>query len=193
MFSEEIFNKIKNNLRQFDYESYLFFDELFSLYSPDKIRDELFNDDEDRTIVIKGMNKYLQDEQSYNKIKAIIKKIHFEYQCGNIFEDNINGNFDNIFLSNLCSITSLENLKTLLQKLDKNNLNSKGSVLFGYLWNISFNSKNYQNNWKDIYKIPIVKEFFKDYISQYYPIIGPRDILRKEDTKSDLILIYRKK
>lgn len=59
MFSEEIFNKIKNNLRQFDYESYLFFDELFSLYLPDKIRDELFNDDEDRTIVIKGMNKYL--------------------------------------------------------------------------------------------------------------------------------------
>ncbi len=193
MFSQEIFNKIKNNLRQFDYESYLFFDELFSLYSPDKIRDELFNDDEDRTVVIKGMNKYLQDEQSYNKIKAIIKEIHFEYQWGDIFEDNINGNFDNIFLSNLCSITSLENLKTLLQKLDKNNLNSKGSVLFGYLWNISFNSKNYQNNWKDIYKIPIVKEFFKDYISQYYPIIGPRDILRKEDTKSDLILVYRKK
>ena len=70
-------------------------------------------------------------------------------------------------------------------------------------WKKYFEQKGYEvidypkqvskENLKDIYKIPIVKEFFKDYISQYYPIIGPRDILRKEDTKSDLILVYRKK
>lgn len=193
MFSKKIFNKIKDNLRLFDYESYLFFDELISLYKWKKIRSRLFDDDEDRKIVIKGINKYLHDEKSYNKLKSVIRKIHFKYVYGNIFEDDIDGKFDNIFLSNLCSVTSLENLKVLLQKLHKNNLNSKGSVLFGYLWNTSFDSETYKDYWKDIYKMPIVKGIFKDYISQHYDIVGPRDILFEDDSKSDLILVYRKK
>ena len=57
MFSKELFNKIKDNLRLFDHESYLFFDELFSLYNPNDIRDRLFDDDEDRNIVIKTLVK----------------------------------------------------------------------------------------------------------------------------------------
>ena len=192
MFSKEIFKKIKDNLRNFDYESYLFFDELFSLYDENKIRNRLFDDDEDRNIVIKGFNKYLKDEESYNKLKSIIKKISFKYVCGNIFEDDINGKFDNVFLSNLCSITSLEKLKNLLEKIDKNNLNSEGSILIGYLWDTSFNSKNYKDDWKDIYKIPIVKDYLKEYITQTYDIPGSRDILWEENEKSDLILVYRK-
>ena len=46
MFSKEIFNKIKDNLRVFVYESYLFFDELISLYDEKNIRSRLFDDDE---------------------------------------------------------------------------------------------------------------------------------------------------
>lgn len=193
MFSKQLFNKMKDNLRLFDYESYLFFDELFSLYEGEKIRDRLFDDDEDRKIVIKGINKYLHDEESYNKLKSIIRKISFKYIYGNIFEDDINGKFDNIFLSNLCSITSLERLKKLLEKLDKNNLNSEGSILFGYLWNTSFNNGSYKDDWKEIYKMPIVKEYLKEYITEVYDIVGTRDILWEEDKKRDLVLIYRKK
>ena len=162
MFSKELFNKIKDNLRLFDYESYLFFDELFSLYNPNDIRDRLFDDDEDRNIVIKGLNTYLKDEESYNKLKSIIKKISFKYIYGNIFEDNIPGKFDNVFLSNLCTVTSLEKLKKLLKKLDKNNLNSEGSLLLAYLWDTSFNDENYKDHWKDIYKMPIVREYLKE-------------------------------
>lgn len=193
MFSKEIFKKIKDNLRIFDYESYLFFDELFSLYEANKIRDRLFDDDEDRNIVIKGFNKYLKDEESYNKLKSIISKIGFKYIYGNIFEDDINGKFDNIFLSNLCTITSLEKLKKLLEKIDKNNLNNEGSILFGYLWDTSFYSKSYKEEWKDIYKIPIVKEYLKEYITEAYGILGSRDILWEENRKRDFVLIYRKK
>lgn len=192
MFSKEIFKKIKDSLRIFDYESYLFFDELFSLYEGDKIRDRLFDDDEDRNNVIKGFNKYLKDEESYNKLKSIIRKISFKYICGNIFEDNINGKFDNVFLSNLCSITSLEKLKNLLEKIDKNNLSSEGSILLGYLWDTSFYSENYKDNWEDIYKMPIVREYLKEYITEVYDVPGSRDILWGEDTKRDLVLIYRK-
>jgi len=193
MFSKEIFKKIKDNLRMFDYESYLFFDELFSLYESEKIRDRLFDDDEDRKNVIKGFNKYLRDEDSYNRLKSIIKKIGFKYVYGNIFEDDINGKFDNVFLSNLCSVASLEELKKLLQKIDKNNLNNNGSILLGYLWNTSFSSETYKDDWKEIYKLPIVKEYLKDYITETYDVPGSRDILWEEDSKSDLILVYRKK
>ena len=193
MFSKEIFNKIKDNLRIFDYESYLFFDELFSIYDRNEIRDRLFDDDEDRNIVIKGFNVYLKDEESYDRLKLIIKKISFKYIHGNIFEDNIPGKFDNIFLSNLCTITSLENFKNLLKQIDKNNLNSKGSILFGYLWDTSFYNENYEDEWKDIYKMLIVREYLKEYITEAHDVRGPRDILWKDDKKSDLVLIYRKK
>ena len=193
MFSKVLFNKIKDNLRLFDYESYLFFDELFSLYESTDIRSKLFNDDEDRNQVIKGFNNYLKDEESYNKLKSIIRKITFNYINGNIFEDNIPGKYDNIFLSNLCTVTSLKELKSLLEKIDKNNLNNAGSVLLGYLWDSKFESDTFKEEWKEIYKIPIVREYLKEYITEVYDVTNYRDILWEEDRKSDLVLIYRKK
>ena len=192
MFSKVLFNKIKDNLRIFDYESYLFFDELFSLYESDNIR-RLFDDDEDRNKVIKGFNNYLKDEKSYNKLKCIISKITFKYVNGNIFKDNISGKFDNIFLSNLCTVTSLTEFKSLLEKLDKNNLNHGGSILLGYLWDINFNSEIVNKDWKDIYKMPVVKEYLKEYITEVQDVISARDILWEENQKNDLVLIYRKR
>lgn len=193
MFSKDLFNKIKDNLRVFDYESYLFFDELFSLFIPSIIRTRLFDDDEDRKIVIKGFNKYLKDEDSYNKLRNIIKKIYFTFIHGDIFKDNINGRFDNIFLSNLCSVVEVDKLKDLLIKLDTNNLNFNGSILLGYLWDTLFESDKYKDDWKEIYKIPIVKEKLGSFISEYHNIFGSRNILWEEDKKNDLVLIYRKK
>lgn len=193
MFSPELYEKIKGNLRLLDYESFLFFDELFSLYDPTKIRERMFDDDEDRNVVIKGMNKYLKDEESYNKLQAIIRKISFRYINGDLFEDEVDGKFDNIFLSNLCTITNLEQLKSLLQKLDRNNLNSGGSIQLGYLWNASFDSEEYKDDWKEIYKMPIAKDYLKDFITEAHQIPGPKDILWEDPTKKDLVLIYRKK
>ncbi|MBE6154538.1 MAG: DUF3419 family protein [Firmicutes bacterium] len=193
MFSKEIFKKIKENLRIFDYESYLFFDELFSLYEGSIIRDRLFDDDEDRNKVIIKFNKYLKDEESYNKLQSIIREISFKYIQGNFFEDDINGKYENIFLSNLCSITSLEKLKKLLEKLDRNNLKNAGSILVGYLWNTNFHSDEFSDDWKEIYKLPIVREYLKKFITNHYQINGARDILWQEDKKGDLVLVYRKK
>lgn len=193
MFSPELYEKIKGNLRLLDYESFLFFDELFSLYDPTKIRERMFDDDEDRNVVIKGMNKYLKDEESYNKLQAIIRKISFRYINGDLFEDEVDGKFDNIFLSNLCTVANLEQLKSLLQKLDRNNLNSGGSIQLGYLWNASFDSEEYKDDWKEIYKMPIAKDYLKEFITEAYQVPGPRDILWEDPTKKDLVLIYRKK
>lgn len=191
MFSRELFYKVKSNLRLFDYESYLFFDELFGLYEPERIR-YLFDDDECRNEVIKNFNVYLKDEDSYNKLKAIIKKLSFKFINGDIFQDPVFGQFDTILLSNLCTITSLENLKGLLQKLAINNLKENGSILFGYLWNTNFDLTDFSENWKEIYRLPITKEVLSEFITEHHNIIGARDFLWNENSANDLVLIYRK-
>ena len=193
MFSKDLFNKIKPDLKSFDYESYLYFEELFCSYKSDRIRECLFDDDESRNEVIKNYNAYLKNDDSYNKLKAVINEINFNYINGDIFQDNISGNFDNIFLSNLCTITSLEKLKELLQRLDLNNMKENGSMLLGYLWDTNFDSNDFSDNWKDIYKLPITKEVLKEFITEHYSINGAKDFLWNQKKKSDLVLIYRKR
>ena len=193
MFSPDLYNKTKDNLRLLDYESFLFFDELFTLYEPTDIRERLFDDDEDRNKVIKGFNNYLQDEMSYNRLKSVIRKISFKYVYGDIFTDDIDRSFDNIILSNLCTIKSIEQLKELLIRLDKNNLNRGGSIQLGYLWDASFDDEEFQDDWKEIYKMPIAKDKLKEFISEVHDVLGSRDILWEENKKRDLVMVYRKK
>ena len=182
-------------MKELDYESFYFFNELFSLYDDDtiRIRYSLFDDDEYRNVVIKNFNVYLRNEELYNKLKKKLYDIHFKYINGNIFEDNINLQYDNIFLSNLCTITNLKEFKELIKKLDFNNLKDNGSIMLGYLWDTHFNSDKYLDNWKEIYKLPITKEVLKKYITEHHSINCARDFLWEEDRKNDLVMIYRKK
>lgn len=195
VFSPNLFNKMKLIMKELDYESFYFFNELFSLYDDDtiRIRYSLFDDDEYRNVVIKNFNVYLRNEELYNKLKKKLYDIHFKYINGNIFEDNINLQYDNIFLSNLCTITNLKEFKELIKKLDFNNLKDNGSIMLGYLWDTNFNSDKYLDNWKEIYKLPITKEVLKKYITEHHSINCARDFLWEEDRKNDLVMIYRKK
>ncbi len=194
MFSKDLFDrKIKPTLRLFDYESFLFFDELFSLYDGSVVRSRLFDDDENRHDVIIGFNNYLKDEESYNKLKGIIKKIYFKYISGDIFKDDISVKYDNIFLSNLCSLVGVDELKVLISKLDSNNLNPSGSMLLGYLWDTDFSSNEYYDNWKEIYKMPIVREKLGTFITEAYSVRGAKNILFDDKMRKDLVLLYRKK
>ena len=195
VFSPNLFNKMKLIMKELDYEAFYFFNELFSLYDDDtiRIRYSLFDDDEYRNVVIKNFNVYLRNEELYNKLKKKLYDIHFKYINGNIFEDNINLQYDNIFLSNLCTITNLKEFKELIKKLDFNNLKDNGSIMLGYLWDTNFNSDKYLDNWKEIYKLPITKEVLKKYITEHHSVNCARDFLWKEDRKNDLVMIYRKK
>ena len=192
-FNKEIFNRVKDTLRLLDYESFLFFDELFTLYDSKTIREYIFDDDEDRNQAIRGFNIYLKSEENYNKLKSILKGICFKFICGDIFKEKIEGKYDNVMLSNLCTTTTVDNLKQLIEKIDENNLNSGGSVLLAYLWDIDFNETEYENSWKEVYKLTTTKEKLKDYITEYHQINSGRDFIWDEDRKKDLILIYRKK
>ena len=62
-----------------------------------------------------------------------------------------------------------------------------------YLWNTKFNSDKYKDDWREIYRLPVVRDKLGDFISEHHGVNGYRDILWEEDRKSDLVLIYRKK
>lgn len=192
MFCKELFNKIKYTLRLLNYESFLFFDELFCNFDSKTIRQNIFDDDEYRNDAIKGFNIYLKSEENYNKLKSILKGICFKFICGDIFKNKIEGKYDNVMLSNLCTTTTVDNLKQLIEKIDMNNLNSGGSILLAYLWDIDFNETKYEKDWKEIYNMVTTKEKLKEYISEYHQINSGRDFIWNEDRKKDLILIYRK-
>ena len=64
-FNVSVFdNKIKSTLRLYDYEAYLFFEELLHTFSCSRIFNYLFDYDECRNSVIRGFNLYLKDEKS---------------------------------------------------------------------------------------------------------------------------------
>ena len=190
-FSINTFNKLKNTLKSIDYESYYFFNDLFNKYGSYNVSEYLFFNEENRNKIIKKFNTYLKDEISYNKLKKIINNINFKYVNGDIFKDKVEGKYDNIFLSNLCTITTLKQLKELLIKLD-NNLSTNGSMLIGYLWNTYYEKNDYQKNYKEVYKMPLTREILKDYITEYHNITSDTDILFERNNKDDLVLIYRK-
>lgn len=192
MFNKKLYQKLSPTLRMLDYESFLFFDEIFNTYTPSEIRDSLFNDDELRNKVIKGFNVYLRDEESYNKLKEIIRGISFKYIHGDIYKDEIPGTYDNIFLSNISNAAKFTDYKAMVERVTQANLTSSGSAQIAYLWDIYFDETYYEKDWFEIYKIPIVKEEMGHLITETQDVLSARDILWQEKRKRDLILIHRK-
>ena len=192
MFNKKLYQKLAPTLRMLDYESFLFFDEIFNTFTPNEIRDSLFNDDELRNKVIKGFNIYLRDEESYNKLKEIIRGISFQYIHGDIYKDEIPGTYDNIFLSNISNAAKFPEYKAMLEKVTQANLTSTGSAQIAYLWDIYFDETYYEKDWFEIYKMPIVKEEIGHLITEAQDVLSARDILWQEKRKRDLILIHRK-
>ena len=93
----------------------------------------------------------------------------------------------------MCTTRSIDELKNLIIKLDENNLNQNGNMLFAYLWGIDFNDNDYDKNWHEIYKMPITRERLNEYITKSYKIRSSEDILWNENNNRDLILVYTKK
>jgi len=192
LFSKELFNKIKSTLRLLDYESYLFFDELFSRFDSQIIKSNLINFDEVRNKVICGFNNYLKNENAYNTLKKEIHSITFKFINEDIFESNLDRQYDNIILSNLSGYCDLNKFKMLLNRLSTTNLNEEGKMLIAYLWDISYDSEVYNEDWLPIYNLPLVKEQFKDYITEHHQVNGARSMIWWQEKQKDLVLIYKK-
>lgn len=190
VFNTEIYKKIKGVLKLIDYEAYLFWNELFSNFTGQQVREKLFYTvDEYETFPLKRFNRYLYNENIFNDSKSIIKNINPTFITGNIYNFDNNDYYDNIFLSNIAQFTDIKHYKNFIDKMVLH-LNNNGAMLLTYLYCIDEHSK-YDYNYEPIYDICKTKELFADYISEFYSFPATNDILQKINVK-DSILIYRK-
>lgn len=190
VFNKESFEKLKQTLRLLDYESYLFWDDIFQMFEPLQIRETLFNSDEPKYKVLKYMSLYLKDEETYNKTKNIISRINPIFIINDIFNAKLNNTYDNIFLSNIGQYITPEEMKSLIEKLD-NNLNEEGKMLMCYLYKTKKDTK-YNEDWAKVYDLENNYKLYGKYISLFESFIGTKGILFEDEEMKDSVMIYKK-
>lgn len=192
VFEKDKYGKLKSLLRLLDFESFLFWDELFSSFSPVTVRKNLFEDDEDKYRVLCGMNLYLKNKEYYNRIKNVIRDVNPIFIIGNIFNCQIDCLYNNIFLSNIGKYHKVDEFKLLVEKMS-NNLDDSGRMLVCYLYNTTIDTK-YDKDWADIYNLEKTFSVLGDYITSMESFCGVRGILfEDEEYCKDSVLIYQKK
>jgi len=190
VFNKDIFLDFKQLLRLLDYESYLFWDELFSCYDSLTIRKNMFEYDEDSKDVLKKINLYLNNKNMYNKCKKNLKNINPKFIIGDIKNIKLERNYDNIWLSNLGQYLKIKELKKVVDNLFVN-LNEEGKMLVCYLYQTTKDTK-YKEEWAKIYNLEEVYKEFKDYALQLDSFIGVRGIMFDYKKMKDSILVYKK-
>lgn len=190
VFNKQSYYKLKDILRLLDYESFLFWDELFNNYDAITIRNRLFLDDEEKYDVIINIVPYLKDEETYNKAKKDILKVIPNFINENIFNYNFNKSYDNVLLSNICQYYDVLKLKDLMDKLNTN-LNKNAKVLMAYLYQTKRGTM-YNHNWASIYDLENTFKELNNYISHYKEIESVKGIKFSDNEIKDMLLIYKK-
>ncbi len=120
----------------------------------------------------------------------MIDKVNVNFVQGDIFKDNIIGNYDNIFLSNLSSYYDLPEMRDLFDKMLLN-LNDDGQIMIAYLYDASIDSDDYMEGEAEIYNIPKVIETFPSDIN-FSSFIGTGGLRYATYKIRDSVITYRK-
>jgi len=191
VFNIESWNKIKIVLRLIDYESYLFWDELFQTINPVKIRKRLFSLDEYNSNIISYCNSYLKSQYIYEETRGKVKNICPTFINGDIFNIDLKREYDNIWLSNIgTTITKEEMIRIMVDNLDKY-LNDNATLLISYLYDTNKNTK-YKDDWSIIYNLDKTFELLKDYQPYLGTFTGINDFKFNSNNMNDSILVYQK-
>ena len=180
-----------------DDEAKQFWQELVENFNSKEIK-KLFTPDVPFTYELKELNNYLQDEESYHKIKKTIKNLKPTFITANIYNYELKRNYDNIFLSNVADYNEVDETFKLYTRL-KENINAGGSILIAYLY-----GPNYMSATRKINDLAKTEKLFSD--AETFSIRGREDIelrIREhnenglgawyiENTPDD-ILVYRKR
>ena len=182
VFNNDSYKKLKSTLQLLDNDAYLFWDELFDMYSPRCIRFFLFSKDENPYSVLSKSSLYLRDENNYNETKTKIKNLRPEFINEDILDVNLAKNYDNIWLSNIACYLHRNELKKVTDNFAQN-LNDDGQLLISYLYrNCRYTHHNLKAN----------LELLKEYSLASYYFEGIDGIKSYDDTK-DAVLVYQKK
>lgn len=190
VFNRETYNKIKDTLRLLDYESYLFWDELFQNFKPTDIRDGLFSNDEGRNSEIIGCNPYLQSQTLYEETRKRIKKVKPNFITNDILKTKLKKKYDNVWLSNIGAYLSYGQIKEMTNKYCKV-LDKEGILLISYLYQTTKDTK-YLDTWSPIYNLEKTLDFLKEYTPELKEFTGVRGLVFEDYDIKDSVLIYRK-
>ena len=194
IFNLNTFQKLNSTLRLLDYESYLFWEELFSNYPGKTIRRRLFQHDEDTLKILKNTNLYISNEEWFNRTKKYITKIKTKFIISDIKDIELNNYFDNIWLSNIGKYISLEELKYTVHKM-YSFLNENGRMLICYLYETNIDTK-YKDEWEEIYDLNKVFKTFEEYNLNLINFNGIKNFMFNSvnsHTQNDAILLCKKK
>ena len=189
-FDMDLYLKLKETLKTCSYEAEYFWSEIFNKYNGAVIRNQLFSTDENKSKLLRCMNNYLKNNENYNELSKKITEANVKFINGDIFTDKINGSFDNIFLSNLSSYYSLEQIKNLFDKMLLN-LNDDGRILIAYLYETDLYSDDYMEGEAEIYNIPKTLQALPKNID-FDSFIGVRGLLFKSNRLRDSVITYKK-
>lgn len=182
VFNKTSYNKLKSTLQLLDYDSYLFWDELFAKYPPMVVRYHLFNKD-DSYQTLKNCSLYLQSENAFDEEKEKIKKFRPEFITGTVTEASVDKSFDNIWLSNIfCSLLPYER-KLVTDKFSRS-LNADGKFLISYLYEKCMGTRHV---------IEASLELLNEYSPSVYSFGGVEQMKGKTNGSEDAILVYQKK
>lgn len=190
VFHKSYYEKLKIALRLLDYESYLFWDELFNTYTGEQIRKQLFSIDEDRTNVIEGMNLYLE-ASIFEKLKSKLINANINFIIGDIFKEELTELYDVIWLSNIGTYLSRHFVKIMTDKMSKL-LNNNGMLLISYLYE-TVEQSGYQEDCCPIYDLEKTLKMLEEYDPEFISFQGVKGIKFNEEEIKDSLLVYRKK
>lgn len=189
-FEVKKYPKLLERLRQENPKVYDFWLELISSRSPEKIRRNLFTQDEEHPPVTKELTDYLKSDKAYYKTRELIHEVRPEFIVSNISHpQNLNRQFDNIILSNLTTYLSLEEMKSLFSTLEPF-LTEEGKMIFGYLYRTDEYTE-YQKDWDIVYDSKRVKAIHPN--MKLKTIQGVKGILFETEKMKDAVYIYQKK
>lgn len=135
VLNKETFEQISDTLKELDEESYIFWSTLLDSKKSSTIRKRLFSHDEYSSHTIRRINPYLSDEESYLKTRQALQETQITFLEGNVMSKELPETYDNIFLSNIPCYLSLEQTKTLVERLLPH-LNEDGQILVSYLYEL---------------------------------------------------------
>lgn len=200
IFNQESFKKIAPFLNEYDYNSYLFWCKIFSQFTGDCIKKNLFSSDEERCCpIIQKMNLYLNNDSSYLKTKETIKKLYIDFIEADIYKYNVWDNYDNINLSNIGQYANNQEELTRYIDLVRNlveYLNIDGAMLVMYLFGTTRNNLSPLNDSSfvaPLYNLPVTMKLFEKYNSEFHTFPSVKEFVLGDTNSPDSAMIYRKK
>ena len=191
VFHKELYPKIYPILKYLDKESFLFWNSLFNQFSSQEIRRYLFQDDEEQTKTIISCNAYLQNKTNYQNLKSSLEKVKPTFIKGNILNHQLDKNYDNIWLSNIGSYLTEENIQKIADTFP-NHLADNGQLLISYLYETTKNTI-YQNNWPSIYDFDTVSFLFEKHNPELISFLAVKGIVMNNPSIQDSALLCRKR